>query len=256
MNVIGVYRERELAGKPESDDRILNLVGKELSGKRAKVELKGAEALTGKEKADLVFTMARTKDAHEKIRSIEKRGAIVVNKPDSVADSLNRELAYKKLSQEGAKIPKTVVKPFEKISAKDLYWKSVLKRADRHEHWFVINNEMEFANALEFYEKQGIKRMVVQEFVSGDHVKYYAIGKKVIFPKGTSSGIKEMEKQALIAGKALGLEVYGGDFIMAEEPFLVDVNDWPSFGSISGYSQEEAAKEIARYLLEKVKKKR
>jgi len=254
MKAIGVFRERTLAGKPESDERILKLVGMELAGKGFEVELKSAEDVEGSEETDLVFTMARSEETREKIQEIERRGAIVVNSPKSVGDSLNRELSYKRLAEAGADIPKTNVKPIGRISFKDLQGRNILKRADRHEEWFVISDEKELEAAVKFYKNRDAKRIAIQEFVHGEHVKYYVIGRKVILPEGTERFVKEMKRHALIAGKATGLEIYGGDFILAEKPFLVDVNDWPSFGSVKGYTQEEAAKEICRYLAAKAVK--
>lgn len=249
MKAIGVHREQKLAGKPGSDQRILSLVGKELEKKNFQVELKKPDELTGNEEADLVFTMARSREARGKIHKIGYGKTVVVNKPEAVGDSLNRKLSYERLEEAGVRIPKTTIKSLEDLSFKDIHGKSILKRADRHEQWFIINNEKEFKDALEFYSYQSARKIAVQEFIPGDHVKFYVIGKKMVSPTGN---IGELRKQALLAGKATDLEVYGGDFIVSDKPFLVDVNDWPSFGSVEGYAQEEAATTIAEYLAQKL----
>ena len=251
MKALGIFRETVLAGKPGSDERILRLTGQELTEKGFQVELKHPQELRGDEGAGLVFTMARKEKTRKKIKKIQENGALTVNTPDSVKTSLNRELSYQLLEKTGARIPETRIVKLSELNEECLFDRTVLKRADRHEQWFIIKDNQELEKARDFYRDKNAERIAVQKFIEGEHVKYYAIGEKVILAPKTREAEK-IRNQAILGGKALDLEVYGGDFILTDRPYLVDVNDWPSFGSIKGYSQEEAAKSIADYMAQKV----
>ncbi|MCD4740534.1 hypothetical protein K8R43_05085 [archaeon] len=252
MKAIGIHREQDFAGNPEGDERILTLVGEELEREKVQVELKHPVEVTGKEKADLVFTMARSESTRQKISEIEKNGAIVVNNPKAIGESLNRELSYQRLKQAGARIPETYTKNISELTFEELNGHKFLKRADRHEQWFDVSTKPEFKAAMAFYKNHEAERVVVQKFIPGEHIKFYVIGNRAIFPEGTKN-LTELAKQSIYGGKACGLEIYGGDFIVNEQAYLVDLNDWPSFGSVQGYTQEEAAKTIAEYLAQKLK---
>jgi len=50
---------------------------------------------------------------------------------------------------------------------------------------------------------------------------------------------------------ALGLDVYGGDAVVAEDGSIsiFDINDWPSFAPV----RDEASEQIAKLIFQKVK---
>jgi hypothetical protein len=81
-------------------------------------------------------------------------------------------------------------------------------------------------------------------------VKFYGVG-ETFFRCYTSDAEPPTTIDALWeAGRTgaalLGLEVYGGDLVVAADgiPVLIDVNDWPSFARC----RDEAADAIADYL--------
>ena len=53
------------------------------------------------------------------------------------------------------------------------------------------------------------------------------------------------------SARALGLDVYGGDAVVAEDGSIsiIDINDWPSFATI----RDEASEQIAKLIFQKVK---
>jgi glutathione synthase/RimK-type ligase-like ATP-grasp enzyme len=59
---------------------------------------------------------------------------------------------------------------------------------------------------------------------------------------------------AVHLGELLGLDVYGGDYILTPEGalYIIDVNDWPSFRGC----RPLAAEHIARYLLARARQRR
>jgi glutathione synthase/RimK-type ligase-like ATP-grasp enzyme len=249
---IGIYRETKLAGKPGPDQRILDLTAKELRKRDFEVSTKKPEDFTGKEKVDIVFTMARGEKINELLMKKEKEEIFVINSPRAIRLSLTkRGLVYQKMKKLEANIPETKVMKIEKVKFSDLKGKSILKPVSRHEFWFVVENKNDFEKAIKEYKKEKINEIIIQKFIDGKHIKYYAIGNEIILPKAIEKRIslktiKEIKKQALLAGKVTGLKIFGGDFMVkGESIFCVDVNDWPSMGSIEGFTQEEAAIKIA-----------
>lgn len=257
---IGIYREIKLAGKPGADQRILELTAEELKKRDFQVLTKKPEDFKKEERADLIFTMARGKEINELLIEKEKEGVFVINSPEAIRFPFNRKLSYQKMKELRANVPETKAIKIEDIKFSDLQGKSILKPSTRHELWFVIENEDDFKKAIEEYKKENVKEILIQEFIEGKHIKYYAIGKEIILPKDIENEIsqeiiEEIKKQALLAGKATGLLIFGGDFMVKENiPYCVDANDWPSMSSIEGFTQEKAAVKIANLIKEEYKK--
>ncbi len=251
---IGIYREFKLAGKPARDRKILNLTAQELRKKGFEVLLKEPKDFSEQEKPDLVFTMARGGEINGILIEKERQGVFVINSPEAIRFSLNRKLIYQKMMEAGANLPRTKAVKVENINFSDLEGKSVLKPSDRHEFWFIVDNEDALEKAIQGYKNQTTKEIIVQKFIKGRHIKYYVIGKEVILPKNTereipSEVIQKIKKQALLVGQITGLKIFGGDFIVKRGvPFCVDVNDWPSMASIEGFDQEEAAFKTANLI--------
>jgi glutathione synthase/RimK-type ligase-like ATP-grasp enzyme len=252
---IGIYREIKLAGKPGADQRILDLTAEELKKKGFLVNVKKPEEFQKEENVELIFTMARGKEINDILAAQEN--IFIINSPQAIRFSFNRKLTYQKMIELGANIPKTQFFKIDDFKFSSIDSKSILKPSNRHEFWFVVENENDFNKAIEEYKKEGIEEIICQKFIEGKSIKYYAIGEEVILPKETQKFSKEViediKKQVILTEKVTGLKILGGDFIIEKEkniPFCVDANDWPSMGSIEGFTQEEAANKIA-YLIKK-----
>ncbi|MCD6414964.1 MAG: hypothetical protein J7L23_05055 [Candidatus Diapherotrites archaeon] len=252
MKAVGIYRESFLAGSPDKDAMILRLTAEELRKGGISVELRQYTNLNPSGRYNLVFSMARSEKARQKLQAFESKGVTVVNSPEAVGLSLNRELAYKELLEAGVSIPKSEVRSLNEL---ELFKKPlVLKRVDRHEQWFIVKGQEDLDAALEFYRSEKVKKVIAQEFIDGSHLKFYAIDGKFFIQPCPRAIVALTRVQAVTAGKAIGLEIYGGDFIVSgKQAYLVDLNDWPSFGGINGYTQGEAAREIASYLSDKMR---
>jgi glutathione synthase/RimK-type ligase-like ATP-grasp enzyme len=246
LKAVGVYREVSLAGKPEADMAILDATAAELRKFGFDVSVFHPDKIPEDAKADLVFSMARSAASHARIAKLGAR--VVVNSLKSISDSLNRELSYSLLEKAGVPIPGTRV-----VAARGSDWpmkKLILKRPDRHEFTKVAATEEEFNRAMDEYIGQGVERVVAQDFVEGMHVKYYTIGNEAFLADDAESRlpadvVKRMKIHAVRAGEALGLRVFGGDFMVdGQKAFLVDLNDWPTFSPM----REEAARKIAALL--------
>ncbi|MDD3292798.1 MAG: ATP-grasp domain-containing protein [Candidatus Pacebacteria bacterium] len=249
---IGIYREIKLAGKPGSDQKILDLVAEELRKKDFEVQTVFPDQFDNNIEVDLIFTMARGESINQVLMS---KSVFTLNSPQSIRFSFDRKGTYKKMIEMGANIPETNFYNINDLNFSIINKKSILKPANRHEFWFVVENEEDFNKAIEEYKKEGIEEIVIQDFIEGDHVKYYVIDEEVILPIGIENNfseniINQIKEQAILTGKVTGLKIFGGDFIVTQDnAFCVDANDWPSFGSIEGTTQEESAIKIANFII-------
>ena len=108
--------------------------------------------------------------------------------------------------------------------------------------------------ALAGLRQRGIRHAIVQEHISGQEWKFYAVrGYGVIHafaphdPHCPPIDPVCLNTLAQQAGAVLGLDVYGGDCLLtADGDFcLIDINDWPSFRGC----RPAAATQIARHIL-------
>ena len=265
---IGIYREIKLAGKPGADQMILDFTAKEL-------EKQGFDMMTmfpsqfikekiGDRDSDLIFTMARDAGINDYLSLVkDNKPVFIINSPASIRVSFNRYLTYSKVAEHGVRIPEAKVYSIDELKFEDIEGKAIMKPANRHEYWFMIEKKFHFDAAMETYRCMGIDEVMVQKFVKGEDLKFYAIGEKVIvskvaretFPEKT---IKEVEANVLAIEKATGLKILGGDFVIDPKDdhkvYCVDINDWPSFGTIGELSQEEAGTEIAKLIISEFEK--
>ena len=137
IKAIGIYREFELQGRPEKDRRILDLTAEKLRKKGFDVLLKEPKDFSGQECPDLIFTMARGKKINEILAEKEKGGLFVINPPQGIRISFNRELAYQKMKEFGVNIPETRAAEIKNIKFSDIQNRSILKAAVRHEFCFA-----------------------------------------------------------------------------------------------------------------------
>jgi len=265
---IGIYRETKLAGKPGADQMIIDFTAKELERKGFDVSTmfpsQFIKERAGDRDCDLIFTMARDAGINDYLSLIkDNKPVFVINSPASIRVSFNRFLTYSKVAEYGVRIPEAKVYSIDELNFSDIEGKAILKPANRHEYWFVIEKKFHFDAALETYRCLGIDEIMVQKFIKGEDLKFYAIGDKVIISKTSKEKfpeetIKEIEDSVLSIEKATGLKILGGDFVIDlkdnNKVYCVDINDWPSFGTIGEFSQEEAGSEIANLIISELEK--
>lgn len=251
---IGIYRELKLAGKPGSDQRILDLTAQELNKLGFEASNVFSEQFDFSQPVDLVFTMARGKEINDALFDKQNQGWFVINAPKAIRFSFDRKTTYLKMMELGANIPQTEFKKIEEVDFASFNGPKILKPANRHEFWFKVTTQEEFDKAMAEYKTQGIDEILVQEFIIGESIKYYAIDGEVILAPAArekfQAQVSEINRQVMLTKTATGLKIFGGDFIISETgvPYCVDANDWPSMGSLEGFTQEEAAAKIAKLI--------
>ncbi len=269
--VLGIFRERSHSPQRESDDEaILRQTAEELGSLSAlDIHLMWPEEFLGSSLdvlPSLVFYMCEEVPCLDRLRTMGREtGCVLVNTVESVENTF-RENMISVLGKQ-AFFPESRM-----ISADDAVSRSFsrgcwLKRGDFHaitQEDVVFAKESEVTGALARFSQRGIKRVMVQEHVPGDIIKFYCIRDcnaahtwwfkwfyhKDQDLKGYGFSGPLLMKNCLEAGDSMGLDIYGGDAIVTPEGnvFIIDVNAWPSFALF----RKEAAGFIAQLLAAKL----
>jgi hypothetical protein len=136
-----------------------------------------------------------------------------------------------------------------------------LKRGDVHASVPAdvqrLNSTSELADAIQEFHQRGIVTAAVQTHCAGDEIKFYGIGDGEFFhwfysrePTGYSFDNAALVSLAASAARAVGLDIFGGDIIVASNGDLtvIDLNDWPSFAPC----RDAAADAIASFIRRRV----
>ncbi|MEW6035829.1 MAG: hypothetical protein AB1529_04410 [Candidatus Micrarchaeota archaeon] len=258
VRILGLYREKKLAGKPEADNQIADAVGNALRRKPLveTVEMMRSEGLRlDFPYPQLIFSMARGPDALS-VLSCAAAHAPVVNTPAAVQSCLRRSNLHDTMAKAGIPFPETRV--FKEHEVLGLVPPFVLKRTATHgksRDTLLISSKEDIAALPALIREIDDSFYLVQELIGGRTFKFYGIGNE-IFPLAFADAaskpkIAELADYARGMARCLDLDVFGGDFIYTSrnEFYFVDVNDWPSFSAI----RAEAAEKIADLLLARTK---
>jgi hypothetical protein len=264
---IGIYREPEHSlGRHLVNDRmVLQLVGRALEQLGVPVELLPfGEARQRWPEAAVIFSMVREPGSLAEIADWESHGASVFNSPQAVGRT-SRDRLCPLLGSDGVPFPPTAFVPTtgeadldacRALFASGAAW---VKRADVHKACEAdvvrIDGWHGLPAALDEFRRRGQRRVALQAHCDGDEVKFYGVlGGHLFWPyypvdcRGFPFDAHELHRLAERAARLLGLEIYGGDAIIAADGgiTLIDLNDWPSFAPCRG----AAAHAIAQRLVE------
>lgn len=214
----------------------------------------------------LIFSMAQGERATKELMKYENEGRLIINLPSSVKNCYRINMTSL-LPQSKIPFPKSVrVKTEEKDSVifDDFNSRKIwIKRGDVHavhrEDVTLVYSETEKLVMLREFERRGITDAILQAHLDGDVVKFYAVRDTDLFHWYYLNGIKhtkfdqdKLYKLAKSSAEVLGLFVYGGDAVIADDGSItiIDINDWPSFAPI----RDEASKQIAQLIFNKAEK--
>ncbi|HEU4589204.1 MAG TPA: hypothetical protein VFS11_11170 [Gemmatimonadales bacterium] len=216
--------------------------------------------------AGLILNMCQGAEASERLCALERTGVTVVNRPESVL-ACHRHALVRQLAGTNIPFPRTLILPSwlsaeaaqmlaEFVGSQEAVW---LKRGDVHAERpddVACVGPSEISDRIAAFAQRGITRLAVQEHVPGPVLKFYGIADQSFFrfygadagPGAPPPSVDEetLRRVAFAAAARLGLQVFGGDVVLAapDHPVLIDINDWPSFAPF----RAEAAVAIARYL--------
>lgn len=278
--IAGVKRETVYSpNHVENDAAIFDCVARFLMAMGHEVKVYDEQALlSGDVSEKYVFNMVRNPQAMRKLQEMERCGVLAVNSGFGI-ENCTRERMTVLLLEKGIPHPKSLVSDLLPSLSDELeqlgFGPCWIKRADsqavQKEDVCFVDNDAEINEVLEDFHDRGIKRVVVNEHLTGDLIKFYGVLGTPFFywfypmevshskfgleavngaPKGLAFSVNELKNVCERAAKALCVDVYGGDVIVAEDGTIrmIDFNDWPSFAPC----REKAADAISHLIVNKI----
>ncbi|MDR0895509.1 MAG: hypothetical protein LBN06_09480 [Prevotellaceae bacterium] len=226
----------------------------------------------------VVFTMMRGKAAVNRLKQLEQQGVKAVNSAFGI-EGCTREQMTSLLMANHIPHPDSVICTTDRPDAVadavpfEVCW---VKRADFHaihrEDVTYVRSRHELTEIIAEYALRGIERVVINEHLVGDLVKFYGVAGTDFFyyfypqevhhskfgleavngiPVGIPFEPVQLHKLCTDAAQVLQVEVYGGDCIVSPDGNIriIDFNDWPSFAPC----RREAAQAIAEVVIRKMK---
>lgn len=246
-------------GKVEQDRAILEAVAARLSADHAVRVVDAEEPFEDPTPPTIVFAMCQGPLALGRIRRWEQAGVRVVNSGNAIANCHRSRMLEAFEFRHIPHPPSILVSTDGDIDPPDWtngsFW---LKRGDVHatrpDDVVLVHDWTRARGVLRDYRRRGIAQALMQQHVEGDTLKFYAVNEGFfhwLSLSGESVVLNPQEEQSMAAlarrgADALELEVYGGDCIRDAQGglWLIDLNDWPSYGSC----RTRAADAIAAYL--------
>lgn len=223
-----------------------------------------------------IFTMMRSKAAVRKLQRLEAEGVVAVNSGVGIENCTREKMTTLLLEHQVAHPASLICNTGENIPL-DLLEKKFepcwVKRADFHaihrEDVTYVRNVEELRDVVVEYALRGIERVVINEHLKGDLIKFYGVagtdffywfypqeGKHSKFgleaingaPHGIPFALEELKQLCEDAACVLQVHVYGGDCIVSPDSGIriIDFNDWPSFAPC----RKEASKAIGEAILQ------
>ena len=269
MRLIGLYREAEYSpGRHRSNDAVLlEQVADRLRSHRLDVALMTVDdAAATRPEAALVFSMCQGPRALDLLIQWERDGARLINSPRA---SLNtyRDRLPSLMQNAGIQFPSTKLVATSNGAAAHVGVDGVdringgvwLKRGDVHASVSADVQWVDSADGLraglQDFAARGVTRAAIQHHRAGDEIKFYGVAGGGFFhwfypgdTRGCPLDVDALQTLAERAAAAAGLDIFGGDVIVAPdgELTLIDLNDWPSFAPCRDRASEAIAQHLMR----------
>jgi hypothetical protein len=281
LTLLGVHRNKKFSPNHVGNDgAIFSLTAKELEKLGCEVTICCEDeflAMTEVPQQN-IFTMARQKQVVKKLQTLEQGGAKVVNSAFSIENCFRINM-HNALESNRIPVPQSFI-----VSTTDMvdeklaqipgkgFW---IKRGDFHaihkeDVTFVASVE-EGKEILQEYALRDISHALISQNLIGDLVKFYGVegtdfffwfypydhqhhkysGYETVNGSTTHFAFdeKRLRKVAAASAAAVGVEIYGGDAIVAKDGsfHIIDLNDWPSFAPC----RDEASFQIAKTIYQR-----
>lgn len=266
LEFAGIRRKTEFSPNHEINDLlIINKTAENLRQMGAVVNFYDEESINpDKIHENLIFSMVQGPNGIKQLLRLSQQKLLIINSPESV-HSCYRANMLKMLPKGGIPIPRSLLISTDmmmngEISQfnSDKIW---VKRSDVHavrkEDVISIDLNQDKVNCtLKDFKNRQIENVIIQEHISGDVVKFYAVRETDFFfwyytdKKNKFEFVEEQLRElAMSSARILGLYIYGGDAIISQDGniTIIDINDWPSFAPI----RDEASKHISKLLYRK-----
>lgn len=284
LKLLGVHRNKKFSPNHVGNDgAIFSLTAKALEQKGCEVAICCEDEFLAMQDVtqDSIFTMARQKEVVKKLQKLEQNGTAIANSAFGIENCFRINMHNALLSR-NVPVPNSYVvsttdladEVFERLPGKG-FW---IKRGDFHA---IHKEDVTFAASiaegkeiLHEYALRDIPDALISQHLVGDLVKFYGVqGTDFFFwfypydhnhhkyssyedINGKSVhhafDIAELRRIAGESAAAVGVDIYGGDAIVAKDGsfHIIDLNDWPSFAPC----REEAAGHIAEVIYQRFTK--
>ncbi len=214
-----------------------------------------------------IFSMAQGKAGITSLLRNEERGDFIINKPSAALNSYRTEMIKILTELNNLPFPKSVeVKIngntdgiFEQFGQSKVWLKRGDVHAEHKEDVTLVYSKEEMVTLFKEFKNRGIERVIVQQHLSGDTIKFYGILGTEFFHWYYLNGnnhipfdLNELKLLAFWSAEVLDLDIFGGDVIISPDGSIsiIDINDWPSFAPV----RDIAAKNIAQLIHNKALK--
>jgi len=218
-----------------------------------------------------VFTMLRDEKSVQRLAEMEAKGTVAVNSSKGIRNCV-REQMTDLLLKNNIPHPDSVILNTGDQATQYSSGKKIgacwIKRGDFHaihkEDVPYIRRPEELREVMTEYALRGIDRVVINDHLHGDLIKFYGVAGTNFFhwfypfsrqhskfgheeingkPEGIGFSVESLKEICNAAAEVLEVIVYGGDCIVSPDGIvrIIDFNDWPSFAPC----REEASIAIA-----------
>ena len=259
IDFLGIARERVYSpGKVEDDRAILETVADRLRVRHRVAVVSADDPLPAVAPPTVVFAMCQGPDALAAMRAWEAAGVRGINSVAGIENAHRRRMLAA-FARHRLPHPESVVVDTGDAAALPAWvdagaW---LKRGDVHatEAGDVVQvaDRAAARAGLAAFARRGIAAACLQRHVAGDVIKFYAVRGGAFFAWYGGEGVQldrateaRMRGLAEAGAASLELEVFGGDCVRDGKGglWLIDLNDWPSYGRC----RFGAAEAIAAYV--------
>ncbi|WP_321330895.1 hypothetical protein [uncultured Bacteroides sp.] len=238
------------------------------------------EFLAGGIQEKVIVTMLRNAQAVHRLQELEKEGCVAVNSGFGI-ENCTRERMTKLLMDHDVPHPDSIIMDTHEDVDTYLKGKQLMpcwvKRGDFHaihrEDVTYVRKDDELREIIAEYALRGINRVVINEHLCGDLVKFYGVAGTNFFhwfypfnenhskfgheeinghPEGIPFSLDRLREICNQAAGVLKIVVYGGDCIVSPDGSIriIDFNDWPSFAPCRVEASREIAKKIIQIINE------
>lgn len=260
LDFFGITRERVYSpGKIDVDRAILEAVAERLAASHRVAVHDGDAPLPADAPAPIVFAMCQSPAALATLQRWEAAGVRVINSAAGIANTHRRRMI-------DAFAAARIAHPSSRLLATDAPGElpdwidspTWLKRGDVHatdpDDVVKVSGRAAAEAALAAMRRRGIASALAQRHVEGEVFKFYAVRQRFFVayppvpdaPQLDDAQETAMRRLAEDGAAALELEVFGGDCVRDRQQrlWLIDLNDWPSYGRC----RFAAAEAIAEYV--------
>ena len=268
FKLLGLYRHPQFSNNAIEADRLIleesiKAFQKHFPDKVEVSFLEEAQIAENRAAYHLVLTMAQSADALAALDRQKELLPVVWNTTQAIRNCYRVNMSRKLESANVGYGPFIIAKSssdLERLDPEASYW---LKRGDFHaindDDVSLAENLAEARAKMEKFAAKGVKEVVVQKHIPGDIYKFYGVNSSfftaIRVRKFLTSDVTWdqalVEQRCRKAAELLGLQIYGGDFIIDAQgnAQIIDVNDWPSFRICRDAASDAIGRYAAKFIL-------